>query len=159
MALQIIYLRSMIGDNLRLLLADDDADDCLFFKDALDELKVAASLTVVADGVELMDFLALEEAQYPSALYLDLNMPRKNGLECLGEIRAIDKLKNMPIIIFSTSFNIDVVNSLYMLGATYYIRKPAEFKILKDVILKSIRLISGPDGVKPPKETFVVNSI
>ena len=148
----------MIGENLTLLLADDDADDCLFFKDALAELDVAASLTVVSDGVELMDFLR-DETRFPSVLYLDLNMPRKNGVECLVEIRAIDKLKHMPIVIFSTSFNVDMVNALYDSGATYYIRKPAEFKILKDVILKSIQLVSELNGVKPAKEAFVVSSV
>lgn len=148
----------MIGGDLRILLADDDVDDCDFFKDALGELEIAASLTVVGDGVQLMNFLALEGKNFPSALFLDLNMPLKNGHECLLEIRAIDKLKFMPVIIYSTSFNTDVVNALYSSGATYYIRKPAEFKSIKDVIQKSINLISGLNGAQPAKENFVVNS-
>ena len=149
----------MIGDNLRLVLADDDADDCLFFQEVLCELVVTATLTVVADGEELMNYLALDGRQLPSAVYLDLNMPRKNGHECLLEIRAIDALKLLPVLIYSTSYNIEVVKALYTSGATFYIRKPAEFKSLKDVILKSIHLISGLNGVRPAKEAFVVNSI
>jgi CheY-like chemotaxis protein len=149
----------MVGDSLRILLADDDEDDCLFFKDALCELEIAAQVTVVADGVELMDFLVPGDGKFPNVIYLDLNMPRKNGQECLLEIRAIDALQHLPIIVYSTSFNIDVVNNLYLLGATYYIRKPAEFNSLKNVIRKSISLISGLNGVRPAKENFVVNSI
>lgn len=148
----------MVGDSLRILLADDDEDDCLFFKDALKELNIAAQVTVVSDGVELMEFLVPGEAKIPNAIYLDLNMPRKNGQECLREIRAIDALKHVPVIIFSTSLNIEAVNKLYSLGATYYIRKPAEFNALKNVIGKSINLISGLNGVRPARENFVVNS-
>ena len=69
----------MNNSTLNLLLADDDADDCMFFKEALEELPVAAKLITVNDGVQLMNHLINENSQLPDALYLDLNMPRKNG--------------------------------------------------------------------------------
>src|SRR4051812_38109776 len=108
-----------------LLLADDDEDDCAFFKEALDELSLPVSLVVVNDGVQLMDYLAANSSNnLPDMLFLDLNMPRKNGHECLKEIKEIEKLHTLPVIIFSTSLDIEIVDLMYKKGATYYIRKP-----------------------------------
>ena len=93
-----------------LLLADDDIDDCIFFKEVLEELPVESFLTTVKDGVELMKFL--NTANLPDVLFLDLNMPRKTGHECLSEIKKDQKLKHLPVIIFSTSFDHVVANAL-----------------------------------------------
>ena len=80
---------------LYILLADDDEDDCAFFKEALDELLLSVSLVTVNDGVQLMDFLSDNPLKrLPDILFLDLNMPRKSGFECLAEIKEIDKLKH-----------------------------------------------------------------
>ena len=140
-----------------LLLADDDTDDCLFFREALAELQVAANLTIVGDGVELMDLLSSAGTKFPHAIYLDLNMPRKNGFECLVEMKGNEKLRHLPIFIYSTSINSDMVELVYKSGASHYIRKPAEFQELKDVILTSIHLIPGITTTQTPKETFIVN--
>lgn len=142
---------SKIRQNL--LLADDDADDCDFFKEALEELPVDASLTTVNDGVQLMEFLSANSTHLPDVVFLDLNMPRKTGQECLVEIRSDDQLKNLPVIIFSTS--LDMVNALYEKGANYYIRKPAEFSQLKKVILKAITVIAENQS-RPSKENFIL---
>lgn len=141
-----------------LLLADDDSDDCLFFKEALEELPVVASLTTVNDGVQLMDFLSSNSENLPDALFLDLNMPRKSGFECLSEIKVIDKLKHLPIIIFSTSLDLDVVDSLYAKGANYYIRKPGDFSALKEVILEAITLTKKPNIKHPKRDEFILLS-
>ncbi len=77
--------------SLNLLLADDDTDDCFFFKEALEELPVSAKFTFVNDGVQLMQLLIVNDTSLADALFLDLNMPRKNGFECLSEIKIIDK--------------------------------------------------------------------
>ncbi|TMI66413.1 MAG: response regulator [Bacteroidetes bacterium] len=149
----------MRTDQINLLLADDDMDDCDFFKDALNDLSIATNLTLVHNGVELMQLLTKKELELPHALYLDFNMPRKNGFECLIEIRSNEKLKELPIIIFSTSFDKEVVDLLYVNGANYYIRKPAEFSNLKKVIFKSLTLILGNNDQQPLKENFIINSI
>jgi CheY-like chemotaxis protein len=144
---------------LELFLADDDTDDCMFFKEALDELPVEVNLTVVGDGVELMELLSQPGGAFPHAIYLDLNMPRKNGFECLLELKKDERLKLLPIFIYSTSINSDMVERVYKSGASHYIRKPAEFQALKNVIMKSIRLI--PEIVstsQTPKENFIVDS-
>ena len=139
-----------------LLLADDDSDDCLFFKEALEELPVDASLSTVNDGVQLMDFLSSNSGDLPDALFLDLNMPRKSGLECLTEIKVTEKLKHLPIIIFSTSLDLDVVDSLYEKGANYYIRKPGDFSALKKVIFEAITLTNNASSQHPTMDEFIL---
>lgn len=120
-------------ENIRLLLADDDEDDCFLFKEALNELHVSVSLTTVHDGEQLMLMLA-HNAALPQLLILDLNMPRKNGFECLAEIKKNDHMKDLPVVIFSTSFDSEVINKLYRNGAHLYIRKPSDFSDLKKAI-------------------------
>jgi len=146
----------MAENLLQLLLADDDFDDCTFFKEALEELPVNAKLTTVNDGVQLMQLLCEKKEKLPDALFLDLNMPRKNGFDCLAEIKENQKLKHLPVIILSTSFNPEVLNLLYERGAHYYIRKPSEFLMLKNILLKSINLISSGGNGNPAKEKFVL---
>jgi CheY-like chemotaxis protein len=143
---------------LNLLLADDDPDDCIFFKDALEELPVSAKLTTVNDGVQLMQLLSKKEV-LPDVLYLDLNMPRKNGFDCLAEIKMDEKLKQLPVIIFSTSFDKEVVNHLHEKGAHFYIRKPAEFTQLKKVIHKSLELIADANKQQPSIDKFLINNL
>ncbi|MES2775726.1 MAG: response regulator [Bacteroidota bacterium] len=147
----------MIHEKVNLLLADDDTDDCTFFREALEELPVTASLTTVNDGVQLMKLLTKNLNPIPDILYLDLNMPCKNGFECLSEIKSNDKLKYLPVIIYSTSFDIDIADTLFENGAHFYIRKPAEFPNLKKVILKSIALIVENKNGHPSKEEFVIS--
>jgi CheY-like chemotaxis protein len=142
-----------------LLLADDDSDDCIFFREALEDLPFRSTLTTVNDGVELMQHLNKKEAQLPDLLFLDLNMPRKNGFECLEEINLRKNLAQLPVIIFSTSYDPAVINLLYENGARYYIRKPAEFAKLKQAIHTGISLASVPDWKKPSKEDFVLSNV
>ncbi|MEP0710974.1 MAG: response regulator, partial [Algoriphagus sp.] len=119
---------------IKLLLADDDEDDRFFFKDSLSKLPFETNLLTVANGEELMSLLSTSEKNIADVLFLDLNMPRKSGFECLAEIMANDKFKDLPIIIYSTSMDEPVVNTLYEQGAFHYIRKPGEYSKLKDVI-------------------------
>ena len=148
----------MTTERIDLLLADDDTDDCDFFKDALNDLPLNTTLTTVHNGVELMKLLTQKEYKLPHALYLDLNMPRKNGFECLSEIKTNETLKKLPVFIFSTSFDKEVVQLLYAQGANYYIRKPAEYSNLKKIILKSINLVAENKNVQTPKEEFVISN-
>ncbi|MEB2782843.1 response regulator [Algoriphagus sp. C2-6-M1] len=147
----------MTKNSLNLLLADDDMDDCFFFKTALGGLPISTELITVNDGVQLMELLSVTETQLPDALFLDLNMPRKSGFECLSEIKVIDKLKDLPVIIFSTSLDIDVVNLLYEKGANYYIRKPGDFDILKKVIFEAVTLTSQSKLTQPERDKFILH--
>jgi CheY-like chemotaxis protein len=112
---------------LNILIADDDKDDQQFFSMALEALNIPIRLTTVVDGEKLMAYLSENMEQLPDVIFLDLNMPRKNGFECLLEIKLNQKLNQVPVIIFSTSFEQEMVNMLYKNGAKYYIRKPSEF--------------------------------
>lgn len=139
-----------------LLLADDDEDDCTFFKEALDDLSVPVNLVTVNDGVELMNHLAVEVSDLPDLLFLDLNMPRKNGHECLAEIKKMDQLKNLPVIIFSTSLDTEIVNKMYEKGALYFIRKPGDFSKLKQVIGNALKVTAENNFKKPERENFIL---
>lgn len=141
---------------LNILLADDDSDDCLFFKEALRELLLSTNLTTVHDGEQLMQLLTNETNVLPHVLFLDLNMPRKNGFECLTEIKLSKKLKQLPVIVFSTSFEQEVVNQLYKNGAQYFIRKPSEFSQFKKIIQQSLALIMNENISQPTRENFVI---
>jgi response regulator RpfG family c-di-GMP phosphodiesterase len=109
---------------LNVLLADDDIDDCNFFETAINELSLNTKLVIVNDGERLMEHLMNETTELPHMLFLDLNMPRKNGFECLLEIKLNKKLENIPIIVYSTSLEQEGLNELYKNGAQYFIRKP-----------------------------------
>lgn len=124
----------MENKKINILLADDDYDDCNFFKDALGELLESVNLSIVNDGDELMKFLTKEGNELPDVLFLDINMPRKNGIECLSEIRHIEKLKNLSVVMFTTSNSPENINLSFKTGAHVYITKPADFEHLKQVI-------------------------
>ena len=121
-------------DELNILLADDDADDCLFFKDAVTAFIPATNFRAVHDGEQLMQVLKNETTKLPDILFLDLNMPRKNGFECLTEIKQHQKLKYLPVVIFSTSNAADNIQILFKTGADVYIRKPRDFTQLVKII-------------------------
>jgi CheY-like chemotaxis protein len=129
---------------LNILLADDDADDRSFFEKALGQIPIASHLVTVNDGEQLMDHLIANEEQLPEVLFLDLSMPRKSGFECLTEIKDNIKLKDIPVVMFSTSYTQDfnyelsMINVLYKLGAQDYIRKPGNIAHLKELIFHSL---------------------
>jgi CheY-like chemotaxis protein len=148
---------------LNILLADDDADDCFFFRKALEVFPLSTPLVVVHDGEQLMQLLSNEANELPDVLFLDLNMPRKNGFECLSEMRLSEKLKHLPVIVFSTSFEQEVINQLYLNGALYFIRKPSEFSQYKKIIIHALTLIAeglpvdaNGNILQPVKEKFVL---
>ena len=143
---------------INILLADDDKDDCLFFKDALEELAPAASLIMVHDGDQLMQHLETAAANLPHVLFLDLNMPRKNGFECLVEMKKHSTLRKLPVIIFSTSYDAEKANQLYSTGANYYIRKPSDFEELKKLVCRAIMLVKQKSE-QAPKEDFYINKL
>ncbi len=139
-----------------LLLADDDRDDHLLFGEALSELLFSTQLSTVNDGEQLMQQLTEQPAPLPDVLFLDLNMPRKNGLQCLEEIKRDEQLKHLPVIIYSTSLKEDVVDLVYKNGAQHYIRKPAEFSQLKKVIHYALTLVAQKNSAQPTREKFVI---
>jgi CheY-like chemotaxis protein len=130
----------MKDNKIQILLADDDKDDRFLFREALSELSFPTELETVHDGEQLMLYLEEHVGNLPDVLFLDLNMPKKNGFECLTEIKANDKLTPLPVIMFSTSYPRDIhyeedmIKMLYRIGAQDYLRKPTDFSELKNII-------------------------
>lgn len=147
----------MKHEELHVLLADDDDDDRLFFKDAIDVVKVKTTVTMVNDGVELMDYLNDPDTRMPNLLFLDLNMPRKGGMECLKEIRSNSKLKDLSIAIYSTSGLEKDIEETFIKGANIYIKKPNDFDELKVILEKVININWQYHTSGFNKEHFLLN--
>jgi len=146
----------MKDEPIHILLADDDNDDCFLFEEALGELPLATQLIVVNDGEQLMELLTKESTLLPFVIFLDLNMPRKNGLECLLEIKKNKKIRHLPVIMYSTSAQPELINLFYRNGAQYYIHKPAEFAQIKKVIFHALALITRERIPQPLKQDFII---
>ena len=124
----------MQTDYIHIILADDDEDDRLFFTDAFSELKINTKVNTYNDGVELMNYLNSDDAVLPQVLFLDLNMPKKNGIECLHEIKSNKKFDDIAIAIYSTSSSEEYIEETFVSGANIYIKKPNDFDTLKKVL-------------------------
>jgi CheY-like chemotaxis protein len=146
----------MKNEPLHILLADDDEGDRLIFKEAFEELKLKTVVQTVNDGIALMKYLHDEAMPLPDILFLDLNMPRKNGLECLKEIKQDDRLKDISIAIYSTSASEMDMEATFLNGANIYINKPNDYNILKQSLEKAVsvaHLYREPDF---NKENFLL---
>jgi CheY-like chemotaxis protein len=124
-----------------LLMAEDDSDDRLLVKDALDESGWQGELRFVENGEELLDYLlhrgkysAAAAAPSPGLILLDLNMPRKDGREALREIKDNSDLCRIPVVILTTSTARTDISRTYELGANSFISKPTQFDALVDVM-------------------------
>jgi two-component system response regulator len=151
---------------ITILLADDDPDDRQLTKEAFEENHLANDLRFVADGEELMDYLyqrgkyaAPGAAPTPGLILLDLNMPRKDGREALREIKSDPRLKNIRVIVMTTSKAEEDVIRSYDLSAASYITKPVTFDRLVEVVralgkywLEIVELppSNGPGGAPAP---------
>ena len=123
---------------MHFLIADDDDDDRQFFYEALEEIKIKTTVEMVTNGAALLKRLTKKNAIIPQVLFLDLNMPFKNGIECLTEIKKLDFLKNMTIVIYSTSASESDIEDTFVKGANVYIKKPTDFIKLKKVLSEVI---------------------
>lgn len=121
----------MGNEQLNILLADDDADDRLFFKEAMEEIQIETMVSVVNDGNELIDYLNHSNNYLPDIIFLDINMPGKNGLECLKELREERKFNKILIVIYSTSGAESDIQEAYRCGANIYLKKAGDFAELK----------------------------
>lgn len=124
----------MQNNLINIVLADDDEDDRLFFTEAFEELKIKSNVSTYNNGVLLMEYLNKTDSILPELLFLDLNMPKKSGIECLVDIKKNDRLKDMIIAIYSTSASEEDIEKTFVLGANIYIKKPNDFKKLKKAL-------------------------
>ena len=128
------------GNPITILMADDDADDRRLTREALEDSRLANSLRFVEDGEELMFYLrkqgkyAGEDAPRPGLILLDLNMPRYDGRAALQEIKQDPDLRQIPVVILTTSKADEDVFRSYDLGVNSYIVKPVTFEALVDIL-------------------------
>lgn len=130
----------MTEEYINICLADDDQDDRLFFTDAFDELKIKTKVSTFNDGVELMNYLNSADSILPNVLFLDLNMPKKNGVECLLEIKKNEKFNDIAVAIYSTSSSEEHIEETFINGANIYIKKPSDFDTLKKILSEVVTL-------------------
>ncbi|MDP9291750.1 MAG: response regulator [Verrucomicrobiota bacterium] len=131
----------MHGKSITILMADDDPDDRRLTQEALEESRLANDLRFVENGEELMDYLrragkyAGENAPpRPGLILLDLNMPRKDGRTALKEIKNDAELRQIPVVILTTSKEDEDIYRSYDLGVNSYIVKPVTFEALVDIL-------------------------
>jgi CheY-like chemotaxis protein len=133
----------MIKSNfpIRIVVADDDADDRMMIRDAFEESKLGNPIDFVEDGMELMEYLNREGKYanltgqpYPGFILLDLNMPRKDGRTALKEIKESAELHRIPIVILTTSKAEEDIIKTYNLGVNSFICKPVSFDKLVDIV-------------------------
>jgi len=121
--------------------ADDDEDDRLLFTDAVDELGLPVKVHQAADGQALLDILFHKAGQLPDIIFLDINMPGKNGFECLEELRAGGgPLSEVKVVMLSTSGTPENINRSFELGADLYAVKPSTFQGFKTLLQEVITL-------------------
>ncbi len=129
------------GKPITILMADDDADDRQMTLEAFEASRLANDLRFVEDGAELMDYLQRRgkyadgaDAPRPGLILLDLNMPKKDGREALREIKADPRLRNIRVVVMTTSKAEEDILRTYDLGAESYVTKPVTFDSLVDVV-------------------------
>ena len=142
---------------LTVYLADDDADDRLLFEEALMELSEDVNLTTAKNGQQLMSFLGNAVPPPPDLIFIDLNMPLKNGFECLDEIRQSKKYEGIPVVIFSTSCQKEAIDNVYEKGANYYICKPNSFQKLKTLLNRVLELDIHELHTRPSRDEFLLS--
>ena len=141
-----------------ILMADDDADDRLLVKEALEECGVEHELHFAEDGLDLLDYLThrgdhqdRQRAPRPQLILLDLNMPLKDGREVLQDIRADEAMRSIPVVVFTTSKADTDIRQMYDLGANSFITKPAAFADLVDMMRKVADYWFGVVHISDPR--------
>jgi CheY-like chemotaxis protein len=147
----------MENESLYILLADDDEDDRLFFKEALEEIKVRTNVAFVNDGIQLMNYLNRPGNRLPNVVFLDLNMPIKGGMECLTEIRKNSRLKDLAIVIYSTSASDEDIEEAFVNGANIYLKKPNDFSLLKSCLSQVVNINWQYHILGLKKENFLLS--
>jgi CheY-like chemotaxis protein len=118
-----------------LFIIDDDEDDQLFLHEAIHDLNLSIDFFYANNGETALQLLKGEEIPVPDYIFLDLNMPKLNGKECLIEIKKLPKYANVPIIIYTTSSSQKDKQEIMDLGAQYFLTKPTRISELCSCLL------------------------
>lgn len=124
-------------------LVDDDIDDQEIFSSALSEIEIPVELFVFSNAMELLDSLSQLNLNpnKPDAIFLDLYMPKMDGEECLVNIRKNIDFEDIPVLIYSTEYDLDRIEKLFSLGANRYLRKADSYSSLVEALIKTVASI------------------
>lgn len=142
---------------IKIFLVDDDSDDRELFNQSLIESGLGFELTTFEDGGKFVPYLS-EVDIYPDIIFLDINMPKVDGVECLKKIRSNDNFKNIIIIMFSTSANNSHVENTYKLGANLYVIKPLYFQDEVAILMKIANMLEENKFSQINKDNYVLKS-
>ncbi len=145
------------AEPVKVILADDDKDDQEIFQEALDETQIPTELTTVNNGMELMDHLKDPSTPNPDIVFMDINMPVKNGKQVLAEIKADENLKDIPTVILSTSNHDRDVEEAFDAGANLYVPKPYSFRNFILLLKKIFTLKWTGELLRPLRKTFFMS--
>ena len=134
-------------------MADDDKDDFYILKEAAEKAGEILQVSYAANWLELWRFIL---KTIPDVLFLDMNMPVKDGMECLQLIRKEKKYDNIPILIYSTSVSRTDIDKAYKNGANYFIVKPDALDDVTSIIKKLLSMGKEALLAVPPREEFVI---
>ena len=147
----------MDSNLVHVLLAEDDEDDRFLFEQILTTSSISVFLTTVEDGEKLLNLLeTISAPPPPDVIFIDINMPLKNGIECLAQIRGNKKFDKVPVFMFSTSVYKHDVDLAYQLGANLYIPKQLFFDGQKQIIEQLFSVHWKDYLTKIPKDSFVL---
>jgi CheY-like chemotaxis protein len=127
---------------VRILIVDDDNDDCDFLRDAIHQVSPGTECTIVLDATDAIERLKSKEFPKPDLIFLDLNFPRVSGFQCLKEIRNNPDTCELPVVIYTASKSYEERLEALKLGATHFVTKPSSFRLLckfvTDVLAKEV---------------------
>jgi CheY-like chemotaxis protein len=128
---------------LHFLLVDDDTDDTLIFRETLQEVNPSIGFTSALNGQEALNILKLENDKLPDLIFLDLNMPRMDGKECLSRLKNDDQLCHIPVIMYTTSSQSKDIEETMLKGAICFITKPTNVRELKNILSQIAQNVRG----------------
>lgn len=126
---------------MTILYADDDHDDRELMSEALHKVDPSISCLTANDGQNVLDILN-ESSDLPDYIFLDVNMPGMDGKKCLVELKKDQRLRNIPVVIYSTTTDHTEIKQLYNLGASSFIQKPNNFGDLCSALNMFVRLVN-----------------
>jgi response regulator RpfG family c-di-GMP phosphodiesterase len=152
-------IRELITDQnqaraLHLIITDDDSDDQELFSMAISEISKNIKISLAENGTDLIK--KLQEKELPDLIFLDLNMPGMNGIECLAKIRSTPSLAELPVLIYSTSANPEQIDEAYNNGANYYLQKPCSYREIQSLVTKVFSLSIDQLLNQPERADFLV---
>jgi CheY-like chemotaxis protein len=147
-----------MSSTINILLADDSVDEHFLFIHTIRGIATDVVINTAMNGVELLKQLNKPDVVLPDLLFLDLNMPLKNGKEALAEIRKNEKLAGLNVVIYSTSDEKRDIDETYALGANAYVRKPQDYLELEKTLSHLISLYRNKGAIRFPRSQYVFSA-